>query len=133
MANPLSLPTDFAQLLALANSYFEGLYEANTTKLANIFHPSASLSAPGLRLDRAGWLAKVKNRSIPMLRGDAFNFSVRSIDVVGEQAIISVHCPLLGHNYFDFLSCLKEDQRWSIVHKLYAETNHPPPTTRPTV
>ena len=112
---------DFNALMALAQRYFAGLYHADRSLLAEIFHRQAQLSAPGLRLQRDEWLDRVVQRPIPAQRGDAFGFSVHAIEVIGEMALIAVHCPLLGHNYFDFLSCLKEGDEWRIVHKLYAD------------
>lgn len=106
---------------SIVEDYFSGLHHADVTKLENIFHPDAYLKAPGLRRNLDEWLEFVGQREVPALRGDPEGFKILSMDIMHEQAMVKVLCPLLGRIYVDFLGLLKENGRWLIVNKMYAD------------
>lgn len=112
---------DFAVIASLLQDYFDGLYEADTEKLRRVFHEDVFLKAPGLRRSREEWLDAVDSRPVPRLEGHPYAFNILSIEVIGEQAMAKVECPLLGHYYIDYLGFLKENGIWKIVNKMYAE------------
>ncbi|MET1076816.1 MAG: nuclear transport factor 2 family protein [Pseudomonas sp.] len=112
--------TAFKAVLALMQDYFDGLYEADVDKLRGLFHPDAYLKAPGLRRSLEEWLSQVAARPVPKQQGDAYGFKVLALEVLEEQAMVKVDCPLLGQRYLDFLGLLKENGRWLIVNKMYA-------------
>jgi len=105
----------------IVKDYFAGLHHADLTKLRNIFHPDAYLKAPGLRRNLDEWLELVSKREVPAQRGDPEGFKILSMDVMHEQAMVKVLCPLLGRIYVDFLGLLKENGQWLIVNKMYAD------------
>lgn len=113
---------DKAVILAMLRDYFDGLYTADTEKLRNIFHEDVVLKAPGLRRSRDEWLKLVESRPIPENQGEPYRFSVLSLEIIAEQAMAKVDCPLLGNNYIDFIGLLKENGRWLIVNKMYCNT-----------
>ncbi len=87
---------DVDLITALVYDYFEGLHYANVNKLKRIFHADAYLKAPGLRRSLSQWLALVSQREIPAEQGAGFTYRILSIDVVNEQAMVKLVCPLLG-------------------------------------
>lgn len=101
--------------------YFEGLFEADVEKLRSIFHAQATLQAPGIRRTRDQWLELVANRPVPKAIGADWSFKVLSIEIVNNEAMAKVECPLFEYLYIDFLSMLKEEGRWQIVNKMYAD------------
>ncbi len=112
---------DFDQICALVQDYFDGLHQGDTQKLRHIFHVDAVLKAPGLRRNLEDWLSLVAQREVPARRGDAFGYRLLALDLLGEQAMVKVLCPLLGCIYIDFLGLLKENNQWRIVNKMYAD------------
>ncbi len=114
---------DRETIAGILDDYFDGLYRADVTSLRAIFHPDTVLKAPGLRRSLEQWLSLVSNRDIPMATGAPYRFRVLSLDIVGEQAMAKLECPLFTHNYIDFLGLLKENGRWRIVNKMYADIN----------
>jgi len=121
---PVSASTtaaDYAQIHHLIRAYFTGLHEGDSERLRRIFHPDAVLKAPALRRTLGEWLALVKERETPQQRGDAFAYQLLTMEVLGEQAMVKVLCPLLGRTYIDFLGLLKEQGKWLIVNKMYAD------------
>lgn len=113
--------SDLAQIERVVMDYFVGLHHADVTRLDRIFDSRAQLQAPGIRRSKQEWLALVASRAVPGDRGDAFAYRLLSIDLVGDQAVARVRCPLLGRDYIDFLGLLKEQGCWRIVNKMYAD------------
>lgn len=91
------------------------------TKLTSIFHPDAWLKSPGVRRSLSQWLANVATRETPAELNKPFKFKILSIDVVQDQAMAKIHCPLFDFNYIDFLGLLKEEGKWKIVTKMYTD------------
>ncbi|WP_430462159.1 nuclear transport factor 2 family protein [Thalassolituus sp. LLYu03] len=112
---------DYAQINHLIRAYFTGLHEGDSERLRRIFHADAVLKAPGLRRTLAEWLALVNERETPQQRGDAFSYQLLAMEVLNGQAMVKVLCPLLGRTYIDFLGLLKEQGKWLIVNKMYAD------------
>lgn len=112
--------SDLIEIARLINEYFEGLYNADAKQLREVFHPTANLQSQGLRLTRDEWLHCVVNRAIPSKINESYSYQIINIDILGEQAMVKVECPLLGNFYIDFLSLLKEQAQWRIVNKMYS-------------
>ena len=121
MKNILQDPSDFAAITAILQSYFDGLHHANVDKLASAFHPDAWLKAPGVRRSLHQWLTDVASRPVPAELNRPFAFEILSIDVVQDQAMAKINCPLFDFNYVDFLGLLKEQGQWLIVSKMYTD------------
>lgn len=115
--------SEFDDVITLVQMYFEGLYQGDVKKLASIFHPDAFLKAPGLRRSLTEWLAAVAERPIPAQQELAYNFRLLSIEIIKNQAMVKLDCPLFDHAYVDFLSLLKENGRWLVVNKMYTDLN----------
>ena len=112
---------DIDLVTSLVQAYFDGLHHAKVSTLQRIFHPDAVLKAPGLRRNLREWLDLVAKREVPAQQGAGFGYRILSVDLVGEQAMVKLLCPLQGRSYIDFLGLLKENGRWLIVNKMYAD------------
>ncbi|UTM59365.1 nuclear transport factor 2 family protein [Photobacterium sp. CCB-ST2H9] len=112
---------DLDQVTEIIQTYFEGIHHGDTEKLSSIFHADAVLKAPDLRRSVEVWLEVVRSREKPHTLGAEFAYRILSADVIGDQAMVKVLCPLLGHTYIDFLGLLKENGQWRIVNKMYAD------------
>lgn len=113
--------SDFDTINKLTETYFKGLHFADTKALDRIFHDDVILAAPGIRRTKTEWLALVSSRPVPAKEGHPYRYKVLGIDIVGNQAMVKVHCPLLGSNFIDFLGLLKENEKWMFVTKMYAD------------
>ena len=112
---------DFNAIEDILHSYFDGLYHGDVTQLKSIFHSDAWLKAPGLRRSLSQWLKDVAERTTPAELNAPIDFKIISIDVVQDQAMAKIHCPLFDFNYIDFLGFLKEEGKWIIVNKMYSD------------
>ena len=111
------------EIQKVIDDYFNGIFEGNTQKLRSVFHPNTVLygdikGQPYLKnLD--DYLDGVKNRKSPKDMGEAFRMKTLGVEVLGNNAIVKLHFPMLGYNYYDFLSLSKIDGKWHIVNKLF--------------
>ena len=112
---------NFELVMTLVSVYFEGLHHGDVSKLRAIFHPDAFLKAPGKRRSLDQWLADITNRPVPAQQGASYDFKILSIDLVQDQAMVKLSCPLFEFNYIDFLGLLKENGQWLIVNKMYTD------------
>lgn len=120
---PSNTTNDLSAIEAILQSYFDGLYYGNVAKLTSIFHPDAWLKSPGVRRSLTQWLADVATRATPSELNRPLEFKVLSIDLVQDQAMAKIHCPLFDFHYIDFLGLLKEQGKWQIVTKMYTDIN----------
>lgn len=118
---PRRYEQDLAIIETLIRDYFIGLHQGDVERLARIFHPDVVLKAPGVRRSRQEWLDLVANRPVPEQEGHPYDYRILGIELVGDQAMVKVHCPLLGHTFLDYLGLLRENGRWLIVNKMYAD------------
>ena len=107
--------------MSLVQDYFDGLHHGDVKKLRAIFHPDAFLKAPGLRRSLEEWLDAVSSRPVPELQGLPYDYKLLAIEIIKDQAMVKLECPLFDHFYVDYLGFLKENGRWLIVNKMYTD------------
>jgi hypothetical protein len=123
----------FADVAKALEPYFDGLYESNTRKLAQIFHPMAiyatATSGELLRLDMEEYFKVVDKRPSPASRNEPRRDAIASIEFAGPvTALVRLHCAI-GPRYFtDLLTLIHLDGRWQIIAKVfhYEETRAAP-------
>jgi Putative lumazine-binding len=114
----------FAEVSAALKPYFDGLYESDTRKLAQIFHPAAvyacATSGELLRLDMEEYFKVVDKRPSPASRNEARRDAIVSIEFGGPvTAFVHAKCAI-GPRYFtDFLTLVHLDGRWQIIAKVF--------------
>ncbi|MTI31265.1 nuclear transport factor 2 family protein [Xanthovirga aplysinae] len=108
---------------ALITNYFQGIYKGKIKELEKVFHPRALLfgdinGVPYFK-SLADYIKGVKNRKSPHELGEEFKMKILSVEINGDMAIAKLHVPMLGFNYYDFISLAKVDGNWKIVNKLF--------------
>jgi hypothetical protein len=107
----------------VVDAYLASLFDGDVERLRSTFHPGAILSgevkgSPYYRpLDE--YLEVVRNRKSPKALGETFRMQVLSVEVTGPIAFVKTHSPMLGFNYFDFLSLVRHGGRWVIAAKIF--------------
>ena len=117
--------TDTEAIESVVQSYLEGLYEGDATKIASAFHPTSALTSVTDKGElvitpRDAWLDNVRARQSPKQRGLPRHDRVLSIDVVSPtMAYVKLNCAIPPRFFTDQLSLLKIDGRWQIAQKVF--------------
>ena len=119
------MSTDVAAIEKVLQVYFDGLYEGDTKKLGEAFHPAAHLysaDAAGKAADlpRADWFKAVESRPSGKAKGSERADRIVSIDFAGPAtAFAKVECQLPPRYFTDYLTLLKVDGRWQVISKSF--------------
>ncbi len=113
-----------AEIEAVIQTYFDGLYEGDVEKLARAFHPCSHLywaDKGGVGdLPREQWFEAVRNRPSGKARGLARDDRILLIDISGpETALVKVACQLPPRYFTDYLVLNRTAEGWRIVSKVY--------------
>lgn len=105
--------------------YFDGLYEGDTKKLGEAFHPAShlySVGADGAAADlpRAEWFKMIESRPSAKSKGDERRDRIVSIDFSGPAtAFAKVECQIPPRYFTDYLTLLKLDGQWTVIAKAF--------------
>ncbi|MDH4144614.1 MAG: nuclear transport factor 2 family protein [Acidimicrobiia bacterium] len=120
-----SAAADLETIGGTLQTYFDGLYEGDTAKLAEAFHSAAHLYSVGpdgraVDLPLATWLEVVAKRPSAAANGDAREDMIVTIDQSGPAtAFAKVRCQLPPRFFTDYLTLVKADGRWQIIAKAF--------------
>ena len=110
-------------ITAVVNNYFEGIFYGNVDKLKGSFIDNAHIygdikgEAYSKTVDE--YLEGVKTRKSPNELQEEFKMELIGIEIMGDVAMAKVHLPMLGFNYYDFLSLSIVNGEWKIVNKVF--------------
>ena len=119
------MSTDAAEIEKVLQVYFDGLYEGDTKKLGQAFHPASHLYSVGADgkaadLPRADWFKSVESRPSGKAKGSERRDRIVSIDFSGPAtAFAKVECQLPPRYFTDYLTLLKADGRWQVISKAF--------------
>lgn len=119
----MSPEQELTTVLATIEDYFQGVFQGDLVRLRRAFHPQCQLRGeihgePYLK-SLEEYLEGVANRKSPQELGEIFRMKVISLDLLETMAVAKVHLPMLGYNYYDFLTLMKMNDEWVIVNKLF--------------
>jgi 4-oxalocrotonate tautomerase len=119
-----ALGEDLPALLALVNTYLDGLYFADPERLARVFHPRAryfSTAEGALKeLDLPTYLEVVRGRVAPAASKQPRYDRLLSLDLAGPHtAMVKLECALPPRHFTDYLSLVKDGGRWGIISKVF--------------
>ncbi len=106
------------------SKYFDGLYNSDTSRLADVFHPRAHYvcATDGVLLyrDMDEYFPIVEKRPSPASRGEIRNDRILSVEFAGPvTAYARVECSI-GEKFFtDFLTLIFVDRKWQIISKVF--------------
>ena len=118
------MASDLTAIEQVLQTYFDGVYEGDTSKLARVFHDGAHLfsSEGGTLADMSQeqWYALVKSRQSAQSRDLPRNDWVVQIDRSGPTtAFAKVHCQIPPRYFTDYLTLVKLADGWKIVSKTF--------------
>ena len=119
------MKSDLNELEHAVQVYFDGLYEGDTGKLGEAFHPVShlySVAGDGKAADtpRADWFKMVEGRKSAKANGSERRDRIVSIDFSGPgTAFAKVECQIPPRYFTDYLTLLKTDGRWQVIAKAF--------------
>ncbi|MBX2863253.1 MAG: nuclear transport factor 2 family protein [Leptolyngbyaceae cyanobacterium MAG.088] len=127
VANQPATGFEYLAIVEVLKAYYNGLYRCDTALLAQVFHASAQYftasSGELLHLDMNTYFPIVEKRISPESSGEAYGFSIDSIEFVGDvTAIVRMRSSLFSKNYIDLLALIKIDGKWQIISKVFHYT-----------
>jgi hypothetical protein len=126
MLSPVWAQTTSADQKAIAETvqlYFDGMMERDKGKLEQAFHPEAKLIGyRGTDLHVTPFAQWLEATSKGEKRGPSNHHNtLTDIEITGYTAIAKVKLNWPGIYYFDYLTLLRIDGQWKIVHKTWYE------------
>lgn len=107
----------------LINTYFEGIFYGKISNLSSCFSSDAiiygDINSNDYIKTLSEYIETVKTRKSPNDLGETLNMSIIGIDILGKAAMVKLQVPMLGFNYYDYLSLFKIQSKWKIVNKLF--------------
>lgn len=114
---------DDQAVLDLVSKYLRSVYEGNTQRLREVFHPGARVedTVTGTFRSRSAdqYIEAVASRQSPFAAGEPFTMAPRAIEVLGDMATVTAELHFLGNHFYNVLSLLRCEGRWFIMHKLF--------------
>ena len=116
---------DLTAIETVLQTYFDGLHEGDTAKLAAAFHESADLRSVETDgtlavLPRAQWFEMLKGRPSARSRDLPRRDAVVTIDRSGPTtAFAKVQCQIPPRYFTDYLTLAKLADGWRIVGKTF--------------
>tara|TARA_R110002050_G_scaffold191387_1_gene326142 strand:- start:164 stop:532 length:369 start_codon:yes stop_codon:yes gene_type:complete len=111
------------EIESIITNYFEGIFHGDLTKLKACFYENVAIygDIKGVEYLKSinEYLEGVKSRQSPKDLNETFKMKIIGIDIMGKIAIAKLHVPMLGYNYYDYLSLAKVNDDWKIVNKLF--------------
>ncbi len=111
------------EIESVITNYFEGIFNGDVAKLKACFHENVSINGDikGVEYLKSvkEYLDGVENRQSPKELNESFQMKIIGIDIIGKIAMAKLHVPMLGYNYYDYLSLAKIDSNWKIVNKIF--------------
>ncbi|ELR69519.1 hypothetical protein C900_05051 [Fulvivirga imtechensis AK7] len=111
------------QIQEVIKIYFEGIFYGDVQKLRQVFVNSACLygdiKGAGYIKTLDEYIEGVENRQSPNALGEQFEMEIVAIEIMGNVAIAKLHLPMLGYNYYDYLSLSVVEGAWKIVNKIF--------------
>ncbi|WP_420574071.1 nuclear transport factor 2 family protein [Kordia sp.] len=115
--------TNHKKIERLITNYFDGIFEGDSGKLEACFHKNAYIYGDIKGVDYLKsikeYIDGVKNRKSPKELNETFTMKTIGIDIMGKIAMVKLQVPMLGYNYYDYLSLTEIDNEWKIVNKIF--------------
>lgn len=117
-------PAAHRQIVDLMEAYFEGLYQADSALLRQVFHPHlayvCATEGDELTLDLETYMARVDARVPPARRGDPRDEAILDIAFGSSRiAWVSAKMSMMGRSYLDHLTLVPHEGALRIVTKVF--------------
>ncbi|UWR99487.1 nuclear transport factor 2 family protein [Phaeobacter inhibens] len=118
-------PVDHKEVGKLMETYFEGLHQADSAMLRDVFHPQlayvCATEGDELYLDLETYMARVDGREPPARRGERRGEEVLEVAFASDRlACVSARMTMMGRDFHDLLTLVRHGAEWRIVAKVFS-------------
>ncbi|WP_162818224.1 nuclear transport factor 2 family protein [Aquirhabdus parva] len=112
---------DVKAITALIERYFDATYRGDVALLRSVFDPRARVIGEingvpyAKHIDE--YLAGVAGRQSPEEVGDPVVMTLLALDVQHTIAMVKLHVQMLGFNYYNFFSLVRQQRAWRVMTK----------------
>ncbi len=111
--------------MTVLESYFEGLYQADSDILKPLFHADAryvnTVAGEYTNYSMIEYFTIVRDRRSPATHGQLREDHIISLELDGENmGFAKLSMTMLGRKYLDYLTLMYSDNRWQIVSKVFS-------------
>lgn len=115
---------EFAAVISTISIYFDGLYNSNTSMLADAFHAKAhyvcATDGSILYLNMDEYFLMVDKRPSPASRKEKRNDRISSMEFAGPVTVHArVECSIDTKFFTDFLTLIFVENKWQIISKVF--------------
>ncbi len=121
----MAMRQNIADVVGVLEAYFEGLYHADSKKLAEAFHRDAryvnTIESDYMNHSVPEYFDIIDRRTPPANRGEIRSDRIISVEFGGPRmAFAKVEMTMLGRDYLDFLTLIFDDGQWWIISKVFS-------------
>ncbi|AZV78669.1 nuclear transport factor 2 family protein [Parasedimentitalea marina] len=121
--------SEFAAVTGVLETYFDGLYHADTDRLSIAFHTKAIYATadevPLLYRTMDEYFRVVETRESPASRAEPRRDRIDAIEFAGDNtAFARVRCSIGTRDFIDFLTLVRTNGTWRIIAKVFHVTEH---------
>lgn len=114
----------YQDVVRVLGEYFDALYYCDTDKIRDVFHDKAIYATADepnfLFRDMKEYTQVIAERESPASRNEVRRDVVDSIEFAGNKtARARVRCSIGSRDFVDFLTLVREDDRWLIIAKVF--------------
>lgn len=118
------MDNEFEAVISTISLYFDGLYNSNTSMLADVFHSQAhyvcATDGNILHLNMGEYFPMVDKRPSPASRNEKRNDHILSLEFAGPvTAHARVECSIDTKFFTDFLTLIFVENKWQIISKVF--------------
>ena len=115
----------FEKIMTVLESYFEGLYQADSDILKPLFHADAryvnTVAGEYTNYSMVEYFTIVRDRRSPATYGQLREDHIISLEFDGQNmGFAKLSMTMLGRKYLDYLTLMYSDNRWQIVSKVFS-------------
>ena len=114
-----------AEVRALMQRYFDGLYHSDSATLRTVFHADlAYVNGTAGTYETMGldaYMARIDARTPPASRGDVREEVIERITFKGDRiGLVEARMTMMGRNYQDLLTIIHTEDGWRVLTKVFS-------------
>ena len=114
----------FGEVAKAIETYFEGLHQADSKLLAEVFHDEAryvnATDGDYMNLDMSTYFDAVDQRLSPADRGEERDGEIVSLSFGHDRmAFVIARSTMFARDYLDYLTLVQVDGTWKIIAKVF--------------